>query len=55
MPFGTFDFMIAKGRMFPFLPLAQLAPDLRMLADKEGLSAHRYSVDVRLEDSHPAG
>jgi histidinol dehydrogenase len=30
--------------------LAQLAPDIRMLADKEGLSAHRYSVDVRLED-----
>jgi histidinol dehydrogenase len=33
--------------------LAQLAPDIRMLADKEGLSAHRYSVDVRLEDPHP--
>jgi histidinol dehydrogenase len=30
--------------------LAQLAPDIRMLADKEGLSAHRYSVDVRLAD-----
>ncbi len=30
--------------------LAQLAPDVRVLADKEGLSAHRYSVDVRLED-----
>jgi histidinol dehydrogenase len=30
--------------------LAQLAPDIRMLADKEGLGAHRYSVDVRLED-----
>ena len=29
--------------------LAQLAPDVRMLADKEGLSAHRYSVDIRLE------
>ena len=26
------------------------ADDIRMLADKEGLSAHRYSVDVRLED-----
>jgi histidinol dehydrogenase len=31
--------------------LAQLAPDIRRLADKEGLTAHRYSVDVRLEDS----
>jgi histidinol dehydrogenase len=29
--------------------LANLAPDIRCLADKEGLSAHRYSVDVRLE------
>ena len=30
--------------------LAALAPDIRMLADKEGLTAHRYSVDIRLED-----
>ena len=30
--------------------LAKLAPDVRLLADKEGLTAHRYSVDVRLED-----
>lgn len=30
--------------------LAELAPDVRLLADKEGLSAHRYSVDVRLEE-----
>jgi len=29
--------------------LARLAPDIRRLADKEGLSAHRFSVDVRLE------
>jgi histidinol dehydrogenase len=29
--------------------LEALAPDIRMLADKEGLSAHRYSVDIRLE------
>ena len=29
--------------------LAQMAPDIRVLADKEGLSAHRHSVDVRLE------
>jgi histidinol dehydrogenase len=31
--------------------LAQLAPDVRLLADKEGLTAHRYSVDVRLEET----
>jgi histidinol dehydrogenase len=30
--------------------LAALAPDVRLLADKEGLSAHRFSVDVRLAD-----
>lgn len=30
--------------------LNRLAPDVRLLADKEGLTAHRYSVDVRLED-----
>jgi histidinol dehydrogenase len=29
--------------------LATLAPDIRLLADKEGLSAHRLSVDVRLD------
>ncbi|MGE3818141.1 MAG: histidinol dehydrogenase [Isosphaeraceae bacterium] len=33
--------------------LEALAPDVRMLADKEGLTAHRYSVDVRLEDLAP--
>jgi histidinol dehydrogenase len=31
--------------------LSRLAPDVRLLADKEGLTAHRYSVDVRLEES----
>jgi histidinol dehydrogenase len=31
--------------------LAQIAPHVRLLADKEGLTAHRQSVDVRLEDS----
>jgi histidinol dehydrogenase len=31
--------------------LAQIAPDVRLLADKEGLTAHRHTVDVRLEDS----
>jgi histidinol dehydrogenase len=31
--------------------LAALAPEIRLLADKEGLSAHRLSVDLRLEDS----
>jgi histidinol dehydrogenase len=30
--------------------LSRIAPDVRLLADKEGLSAHRYSVDVRLEE-----
>jgi histidinol dehydrogenase len=35
--------------------LAALAPDIRMLADKEGLTAHRYSVDVRLEEPPPPG
>ncbi|MEO6811316.1 MAG: histidinol dehydrogenase, partial [Isosphaeraceae bacterium] len=30
--------------------LERIAPDVRLLADKEGLTAHRLSVDVRLED-----
>jgi histidinol dehydrogenase len=34
--------------------LEALAPDIRVLADKEGLTAHRYSVDVRLADSNEA-
>jgi histidinol dehydrogenase len=34
--------------------LAQVAPDVRLLADKEGLTAHRYSVDVRLEEDLPS-
>ncbi len=29
--------------------LERFAPDVRLLADKEGLTAHRYSVDVRLD------
>ena len=29
--------------------LAALAPDIRLLADKEGLTAHRLSVDFRLD------
>jgi histidinol dehydrogenase len=29
--------------------LATLAPDIRLLADKEGLTAHRLSVDLRLD------
>ena len=33
--------------------LVALAADIRLLADKEGLSAHRSSVDLRLE--HPLG
>lgn len=34
--------------------LAAIAPDVRLLADKEGLTAHRYSVDVRLDDESAA-
>ena len=29
--------------------------DVRLLADKEGLTAHRYSVDVRLDDATGLG
>jgi histidinol dehydrogenase len=32
--------------------LAALAPAVRMLADKEGLTAHRQSVDIRLSTSN---
>jgi histidinol dehydrogenase len=35
--------------------LERVAPDVRLLADKEGLTAHRYSVDVRLEEPPPIG
>ena len=31
--------------------LVALAPDIQRLADKEGLSAHRSSVDIRIEES----
>ncbi len=34
--------------------LNDLAPDIRRLADKEGLTAHRYSVDIRLESEDNA-
>jgi histidinol dehydrogenase len=34
--------------------LERLAPDVRRLADKEGLTAHRLSVDVRLDHSPPS-
>lgn len=33
--------------------LARLAPDVRLLANKEGLTAHRLSVDIRLDDGEP--
>jgi histidinol dehydrogenase len=34
--------------------LRRLAPDVRRLADIEGLGAHRLSVDIRLSESqHP--
>ncbi|MHB8736759.1 MAG: histidinol dehydrogenase [Terriglobales bacterium] len=32
--------------------LAELAPDVRTLADAEGLTAHRASVDIRMKDDH---
>ena len=35
--------------------LAMLAPDIRLLADKEGLSAHRSSVDLRLDHASEKG
>ncbi|MGP0066292.1 MAG: histidinol dehydrogenase [Isosphaeraceae bacterium] len=35
--------------------LAALAPDIRTLADKEGLTAHRLSVDLRLDDVSEGG
>jgi histidinol dehydrogenase len=35
--------------------LAALAPDIRLLADKEGLSAHRSSVDLRLDHTSEKG
>jgi histidinol dehydrogenase len=35
--------------------LGALAPDIRLLADKEGLSAHRLSVDLRLADDLEQG
>ena len=35
--------------------LAALAPDIRVLADKEGLTAHRLSVDLRLDESEEGG
>ena len=33
--------------------LANLAPDIRRLADVEGLTAHKASVDIRLEGGRP--
>ena len=35
--------------------LGRFAPDVRMLADKEGLTAHRSSVDIRLVDGDGDG
>ena len=34
--------------------LASLAPDIRVLADREGLFGHRLSVDLRLDDDFDA-
>ncbi len=33
--------------------LAELAADVRAMADKEGLTAHRFSVDVRMSEPPP--
>lgn len=35
--------------------LNEIAADVRILADKEGLTAHRQSVDIRLKSSEPNG
>jgi histidinol dehydrogenase len=35
--------------------LSALAPDIRLLADREGLTGHRSSVDLRLQDDLPPG
>jgi histidinol dehydrogenase len=35
--------------------LLSLAPEIRLLADREGLSGHRLSVDLRLEDEAQPG
>jgi histidinol dehydrogenase len=35
--------------------LESLAPDIRLLADREGLTGHRLSVDLRLEDERQPG
>src|SRR5262249_46924727 len=35
-------------------PLHPILPAVRVPADKEGLTAHRYSVDIRLEDGPAA-
>jgi histidinol dehydrogenase len=35
--------------------LAALADDVRRLADKEGLTAHRASIEIRLAGEPPAG
>src|SRR5205823_13949933 len=34
--------------------LAAVADDVRLLAEKEGLTAHAASVDVRLRDTRPS-
>lgn len=45
------DFLHCSSQLeFTPLGLARLADDVRLLADKEGLTAHAASVDVRLND-----
>ncbi len=43
------DFKLTRGG------LQSLAPDIRLLADREGLTGHRQSVDLRLEDDRQQG
>ena len=46
------DFLKRTGMIYyDRVSLAKIAPDIRLLADKEGLTAHRLSVDVRLEET----
>ena len=43
------DFLRANSMLyFNRSGLEELAPDIRLLATKEGLTAHRESVDIRL-------
>lgn len=49
------DFL-RRSSVLQFTPrgMAELAGDVRILAGKEGLTAHAASVDIRLEEANPA-